>query len=214
MKVGILGSGTVGRTIGGKLAERGHDVFVGSREPGKLKEWLAGLKGRVQAGTLAEAARHGEIVFNCTAGAGSLDALRVAGEGSLANKVLVDVANPLDFSKGMPPTLLVCNTDSLGEQIQRSFPRTRVVKALNTMNALLMVDPAQLAGGEHDLFLCGNDDGAKRQVTELLKKEFGWKSVIDLGDIGAARGMEMSLPFWLRLYGVYQSPAFNYRIVR
>ena len=214
MKIGILGSGTVGKTLGGRLAERGHEVVVGSREPGKLKEWLGGVKGRAQAGTLAEAARHGEIVFNCTAGAGSLEALRLAGEENLADKVLVDVANTLDFSKGLPPTLLVCNTDSLGEQIQRAFPRTRVVKALNTMNALLMVDPARLAGGEHDLFLCGNDGEAKQRVTALVKNEFGWKSVIDLGDIGAARGMEMSLPFWLRLYGVYQSPEFNYRIVR
>jgi len=214
MRIGILGSGTVGRTLAGRLAERGHDAVVGSRDPNKLKDWLAQVGAGVGGGTLSEAARHGEVVFNCTPGAGSLEALHLAGEDNLAGKTLVDVANPLDFSKGMPPTLLVCNTDSLGEQIQRALPRTRVVKALNTMNAAIMVDPGSIGRGEHDLFLCGNDVAAKAQVTELLKRDFGWKSIIDLGDVGASRGMEAAMLLWLRLWGVQQSAAFNYRIVR
>jgi predicted dinucleotide-binding enzyme len=127
--------------------------------------------------------------------------------------VLIDIANPLDFSKGMPPTLSVCNTDSLGEQIQRAFPQVKVVKTLNTMNANLMVNPALLSG-DHDVFVSGNDPAAKAQVTNFLKQQFGWKSVIDLGDITTARGVEMTLPIWLNLFGVLQTPLFNFKIVR
>jgi len=139
--------------------------------------------------------------------------LKSAGEANLAGKVLVDVSNPLDFSKGMPPTLSVSNTDSLGEQIQRAYPKTHVVKTLNTLNAKLMVEPKSLAGGEHDLFLSGNDAGAKGQVRELLQT-FGWKTIHDLGDISTARGTEMLLPIWLRLWGALGNADFNFKIVR
>jgi predicted dinucleotide-binding enzyme len=137
----------------------------------------------------------------------------LAGEENLNGKVLVDVSNPLDFSQGMPPTLSVSNTDSLGEQIQRRFVDTRVVKTLHTMNAYLMVDPAQLAGAEHTVFVCGDDAEAKAEVTELLRS-FGWTDILDLGDISAARGTEMLMPIWLRLFGALQKPVFNYKIVR
>jgi len=143
----------------------------------------------------------------------SLDALRQAGSKNLDGKILVDVANPLDFSKGRPPTLSVSNTDSLGEQIQREFPKARVVKSLNTMNAMIMVDPARVPG-DHAIFVCGNDAAAKSQVTDILKKGFGWKCVIDLGDITAARGTEMLLPLWVRLTGTLKSPNFNFIISR
>ncbi len=214
MKIGILGSGMVGQAIGAKLIELGHNVVVGTRDPGKLQEWLGKVGGKARAASFADAAAHGEIVFNCTAGVGSLEALKLAGERNLRGKVLLDVSNPLDFSKGMPPTLSLCNTDSVGEQIQRAFPGVRVVKTLNTVNCHLMVNPSQLAGGDHDIFVSGNDAAAKAQVTEILKTWFGWKNVIDLGDITTARGVEMYLPLWLRLWGALQTPALNLKIVR
>ena len=121
--------------------------------------------------------------------------------------------DPLDFSKGMPPSLTVCNTDSLGEQIQRAFPQTKVVKTLNTMNAYLMVGPKQLADGGHTVFLSGNDAGAKQAVTKLLES-FGWKDIFDLGDISTARGTEMILPIWVRIFGATKNPMFQFKLVR
>lgn len=213
MKLGVLGSGLVAQAIAGKLVERGHEVVVGTRDPAKLAEWRSQAGVRAQVGSFADAAAFGEMVFNCTSGTGSLNALQMAGEMNLNGKVLIDIANPLDFSHGMLPTLAVCNTDSLGEQIQRAFPAVKVVKTLNTVNANLMVNPSLLAG-EHDMFVCGNDEDARAQVIAFLKSEFGWKSVIDLGDISAARAMEMVLPIWLRLWGTLQTPMFNLRVVK
>jgi len=161
----------------------------------------------------AEAAAHGEMIVNATAGAVSLEALEQAGEDNLNGKVLIDIANPLDFSKGMPPSLSVSNTDSLGEQIQRRFPEAKVVKTLHTMNAHLMVDPAQLAAADHTVFVSGGDSEAKGKVSELLQS-LGWTDIIDLGDISTARGTEMLLPIWLRLFGALQKPIFNFKIVR
>ncbi len=143
-----------------------------------------------------------------------LEALKLAGERNLTDKILIDIANPLDFSRGFPPSLSVCNTDSLGEQIQRAFPGAKVVKTLNTTNALVMVDPAKVAGGDHDLFVSGNDAAAKARVTELLERWFGWNSVIDLGDITTARGPEMLLAIWVRLYGTLGTGMFNFKIAR
>jgi len=214
MKIGVLGTGMVGEAIATKLVQLGHDVVMGSRSATN-ENALAWAKatGKGHVGTFANAAIHGEIVFNCTGGMVSLEALRLAGAANLNGKVLVDVANPLDFSKGMPPTLSVCNSDSLGEQIQREFPGSKVVKALNTLNCQLMVNPT-LVLGDHDLFICGNDAGAKATVLKLLKEGFGWKTVHDLGDITAARGTEMILPIWLRLMGVMGGPNFNFHIAR
>jgi 8-hydroxy-5-deazaflavin:NADPH oxidoreductase len=164
-------------------------------------------------GTFAEAAANGELVVNATAGGATLDALEAAGQGNFEGKVLVDIANPLDFSTGMPPSLLVSNTDSLAEQIQRAFSGTRVVKTLNTMNALVMVNPGQLAGGDHTVFVSGNDPEAKRTVSEILRS-FGWADIVDLGDITTARGAEMVLPIWVQLFGVIQNPIYNFKVVR
>ena len=224
MKVGILGSGVVGQTIGAKLVGRGVDVVLGTRSPqqldgkrgmgGPLSEWVSKVGDKARLGTFAEAAAHGEVVINATSGSGSLEALELAGASNLDGKILIDIANPLDFSKGMPPTLTICNTDSLGEQIQRAFPGVKVVKTLNTTNAFVMVDPGQVAGGEHDLFVSGNDAEAKKRVTSLLQEWFGWKSVIDLGDITTARGTEMLLPIWIRLWSALGTPMFNFRIAR
>ena len=215
MKIGILGTGVVGQTIGTKLVSLGHDVKMGARVAGneKAEKWVKDNGARATHGTFADAAAFGEIIFNCTSGMASLDALRQAGARNLDGKVLIDVANPLDFSKGMPPTLSVCNTDSLGEQIQRAFPGARVVKTLNTMNTSIMVDP-RLVSGDSDVFMCGNDAAAKAQVAEILKSWFGWRSVIDLGDITGARGTEMLLPIWLRLWGTFKTPNINFHIAR
>jgi len=217
----------VGQTLAGKLAELGHEVMIGTRNaaetmaktaPGPFgnppfKAWKDAHPA-IPLVTYAEAAARGEIIFNATSGGGSLEALRLAGEANLGGKILVDIANPLDFSKGMPPSLTVCNTDSLAEQIQRAFPKVKVVKALNTVNALVMVNPNAVAGGDHHLPICGNDASARATVTELLKSNFGWKHVIDLGDITAARGTEMMLPVWVRLMGTLKTPMFNFKIVQ
>ena len=214
VRIGILGTGVVGQTIGGKLVELGHDVKLGSRTTTneKAAKWVAQNGARASQGTFADAASFGEMVFNCTSGTVSLEALRSAGSTNLAGKVLVDVANPLDFSRGMPPTLSVSNSDSLGEQIQREFPDAKVVKTLNTMNTGVMVNPSSVPG-EHDVFICGNNVDAKSRVSELLRS-FGWRNIIDLGDISAARGAEMVLPIWLRLMATLKTATFNFHIAR
>ena len=214
MQVGVLGSGTVGQTIAGKVAELGHAVTVGTRNPAQLQDWLGKTGGNARVGSFAEAAAAGELLFNATNGGGALEALALAGEAHLSGKVLIDISNPLDFSHGMPPTLFVSNTDSLGEQIQRAYPQTKVVKALNTMTASLMVNPRQLAEGDHHVFVSGNDAGAKAQVTEVLTIWFGWRHVLDLGDISTARGTEMYLPLWLRLWGAVGSPVINIKVMK
>lgn len=227
MKIGVLGTGMVGQTISGKLLELGHDVMVGTRNVAqtlaRTEPYATGFPAfsvwqqqhpDAKLGTYADAAQHGELAVNATNGIGSLEALELAGAAHLAGKLLIDIANPLDFSQGMPPSLTVCNTDSLGEQIQRAYPDVRVVKTLNTVTAFLMVDPGQVADADHTMFVCGNDAAAKTQVTAWLKEWFGWKDVIDLGDISNARGMEMWLPLWVRLFGTFQMGMFNLKIVR
>jgi 8-hydroxy-5-deazaflavin:NADPH oxidoreductase len=214
VKIGILGSGMVAQSLGTKLVSLGHDTMLGTRDTTKLQGWLDKVGGTARAGSYAETAAHGEVVINATAGTGSLDALQAAGAEHLSSKILIDVANPLDFSHGMPPSLTIVNIDSLGEQIQRAFPEAKVVKTLNTVNADLMVNPRQLAGGDHHLFVCGNDAAAKAQVTAWLQEWFGWEHVIDLGDISTARGTEMLLPFWVRLWGALGTSMFNFKIVQ
>ncbi len=213
MRYGVVGTGMVGQTLGTKLVGLGHDVMMGSRsaQNEKARAWLAAVGGRARASTFADAARHGEILVNCTQGTVSLDVLRSVDRGDLAGKVLIDVANPLDFSTGSL-TLSICNTDSLGESIQREFPELRVVKTLNTCNCQVMVNPDRVRG-EHDVFVCGNDAAAKETVTALLR-DFGWRSIIDLGNITAARATEQLLPIWVNLYGLYGTADFNFRIVR
>jgi predicted dinucleotide-binding enzyme len=226
MRIAVLGTGAVGQTVAAALDGLGHEVTVGTRdveatmartEPDTFgrppfSEWAAEHPG-VAVASVAEAAAAADFLVNATNGAGSIATLEAAGDENLAGKVLVDIANPLDFSQGMPPSLFVSNTDSLGEQIQRRFPDMRVVKALNTMTAYLMVDPKQLAGGDHTVFVSGNDFDAKIEVTGLLRS-FGWSDIVDLGDITTARGTEMYLPLWLRIMGAMQNPGFNLKVVR
>ncbi len=225
MNIGILGSGAVGQSLGTALARQGHEVVLGTRTPEELERprghgaaslavWRQRAGASARTGTFPETAAHGHVILNATNGAGSLDALRAAGAPNLRGKVLIDISNPLDFSHGMPPTLFVANDDSLAERIQAAFPETRVVKTLNTTNALVMTDPARVGGGDHTLFVSGNDPEAKRQVMDWLREWFGWRDIIDLGDITTARGAEMLLPLWLRLMGALGTPMFNFKIVR
>jgi predicted dinucleotide-binding enzyme len=214
MHIGVLGTGIVGRTLAQALVDHGHEVRMGSRAAGNEKAvaWADASGPLASEGSFADAAAFGELAFNATAGAASLEALDAAGAEQLAGKVLIDVANPLDFSEGMPPRLTVCNDDSLAEQIQRAHPEVRVVKALNTMTAAVMVAP-ELVPGPHTAFICGDDDAAKAQATVLLE-DLGWpaSSILDLGDISAARGMEMYLPLWLRLYAAKGTALVNVEV--
>lgn len=214
MRIGIFGTGMVGETIGGKLVARGHEVKLGGRAATNEKglAWAKKVGEKGSYGTFADAARFGEIVFNCTKGEGSVDAVRSA-KPELVGKILVDVANPLDFSGGFPPSLFVSGTDSLAERIQREVPETKVVKALNTVNCDVMVD-ASRAGGDSDMFVSGNDADAKATVSGLLREQFGWKSIVDLGDISTARGTEGYLLLWIRLWGALKTADFNVKIVK
>jgi len=215
MKIGILGTGMVGEAIGTKLVTLGHDVKMGSRSATNEKAvaWAKTTNGRGSAATFADAAVHGELVFNCTGGAVSLEVMRLATPEALAGKILIDVSNPLDFSHGMPPTLTVANTDSLGEQIQRALPQTRVVKTLNTVNCNVMVDPKRVPG-DHAMFVCGDDPDAKKSVTSLLREQFGWTTVVDVGPISSARALEAYVTLWVRLYGALGTPEFNIAIMK
>ncbi len=226
MRIGVLGTGAVGREVAGRLAELGHQVSIGTRdvaatlartEPDAMGNppyhvWAAG-HSQVPLVALAQAVTGAELVVNATSGGASLDALRGAGVDNLAGTVLLDIANPLDFSQGFPPTLFVKDTDSLAEQIQRELPGTKVVKALNTMTAGLMVAPRALAGGDHSVFVSGDDVAAKELVTGLLR-DMGHTDVIDLGDLSTARGTEMLLPIWVRLMAALGTAQFNFKIVR
>ncbi len=215
MQFGVLGTGIVGQTIASKLVSLGHTVKMGSRQPHNEKAiaWVNTAGSLASHGTFADAAHFGEIVVNATNGTISLEALHMAGADNLANKVLIDIANPLDYSAGMPPTLSVVNSDSLGEQLQRAFPDAHVVKTLNTMNTELMVNPG-IVPGSHNVFVGGNDQQAKARVIELLES-FGWPKadILDLGDISSARGTEMYLPISLRLWGMVGSSHFNIKVV-
>ena len=231
MRVGIIGPGIVGQTLGSKLVALGHSVIMGTRNPNdldsakgraaSLSKWLADVGPGARAASFAEAASQAEVVINATPGDVSVDALRLAGSSHLAGKVLIDVSNELDYSHGMPPISLAGDSErqSVGMRIQNAFPEARVVKTLNTMNCLLMVNPGQLAGGDHSVFVCGNDAGAKDTVTQVLRS-FGWRDIVDLGGIDAARGPEMYMAFWVRLWTtvgmVPGSPPrqFNVKFVR
>ena len=225
MKIGIIGGGSVGQTLGAKLIANGHDVVIGIRNASQaeldkdrqmaetLTAWRKKTGGKV--GIFADAAKHGELLINATSGGASLEALNQAGAANLKDKILIDIANPLDFSKGMPPAVITKYTQgsSVGEEIQAAFPDTHVVKAFNTIAAAVMVQPS-LVKGDHDLLISGNDAAAKKTVSDFARKEFGWASIVDLGDIVGARGTEHYLPLWVRLWGATGSPFFNIKIVK
>ena len=213
MKIGVLGTGIVGQTIGSKIVQLGHEVMMGSREEANIKAttWAKEEGPRASFGTFANAAAFGEVLFNCTLGSATLGALRHAGAENLRGKILIDTANPLDYSSETW-TLTVCNNDSLGEQIQRAFPDTKVVKSLNTMNCNIMVDPRKLSE-KTDVFVGGNDIDAKATVITILRDWFGWRSIVDLGDITTSRSVEMYVILWHTLRNAVSSPRFNIKLV-
>lgn len=230
MKIAVFGTGSVGQTLASKLRDLGHEVMIGTRDVKESKErkdpdmygspgfgiWISENRN-ISLGTFSQAAAFGELIINATSGGSTLKALKSANRSDLKGKIIVDIANPLDFSRGMPPFLIpeLSNTNSLGEEIQKEFPESKVVKTLNTMWCGLMVNPAMIGAGDHVNYLCGNDQTAKDKVKDLLKK-FGWKedSLIDLGDITNSRGTEALLPIWVRLWAVTKTSAFNFKIVK
>lgn len=215
MRIGVLGTGMVGRTIASRLLAVGHEVRMGSRTPDSemMLKWVAAEGESASGGTFADAAAFGELVFHCTNGNTALEALAAAGQDNLRGKTLIDVANPVT-GRTMPPRLEVCNDDSLAERIQRAFPETRVVKALNTLYCEVMVDPASVPG-EHVIFVSGNDFEAKTQASDLIG-QFGWPPhrIIDLGDVTTARGPEMYLALYSRLFMRLGTGFFNISIER
>jgi predicted dinucleotide-binding enzyme len=219
MKIAILGTGGVGQTIGTALIQKGHEVLLGSRTATNEKAvaWKNANGSNAGNGTFADAAAFGEVIFLCLNGNGTVDALQSAGADNFNNKVVIDLTNPLDFSKGMPPSLLpqYCNTWSLGEEVQKQLPMAYVVKGLNTVTANLMVDANKVNNGNHNLFICGNDVEAKNKVKHLLAENFNWKPelILDLGDIKYARMTEAIVPFWVAVMQAEKTPMFNYMIV-
>jgi 8-hydroxy-5-deazaflavin:NADPH oxidoreductase len=223
MKIGIIGSGVVAQTLGSKLIGLGHEVILGTRDPAKLddkkmfgatlREWKSQTEGRAEIATFKDAAAQGELLINATSGQVSLDALKLASADRVGPKVLIDVANELDASKGMPPAVLASQERCLAEKLQAAFPNLKVVKSLNTVNAGVMVDPAAVGGGDHTVFVSGNDAEAKATVVALLKS-FGWTDVLDLGDLSTARGPEMYMAMWIRLWGATKTGQVNIKVVR
>ena len=227
MRIGILGTGIVGRTLATGFAAQGHDVAIGTRDVDALMArtdpdqmgnppfsvWHAD-HANIGVAVFSDVAAHGELLVNATHGDASIEALAAAGAANIDGKVLIDLSNPLDFSQGFPPFLFVANTDSLAEQIQRAFPQVRVVKALNTMAAAVMVNPGALGGGDHTVFVCGNDEAAKIEVTGLLREAFGWRDIVDLGDLTNARATEGYLLLWTRMMPGVGSERFNIKVVR
>jgi len=226
MNIGIFGTGVVGQTLGAALVGRGHEVMLGTRDVRRkmeekpsegdsvtFRDWLSKHK-KVLLGTFAEAAAHGDLLINATAGHASLEALAKARPADLRAKILIDVSNALGPWRAGEMEMFVVNTDSLAERIQRAYPSTLVVKSLNTVTAHVMVNPAGLAGGDHDVFVAGNDPEARDRVARFLRDEFGWRTVLDLGDLTAARGLEMMIMVWLKIWTALGTADFNYKIAR
>ncbi len=226
MKIAVFGTSVVGQVHAERLISLGHEVMIGTRNvaetlarkaPDNFKrpgfgEWHK-QNNKVQVGTYEQSAAFGELIINATNGTGTLAAFQLAGKENVRGKVIIDISNPLDFSKGFPPSLFVSNTDSLGEQLQKALPDSHVVKSLNTMTVFVQVNPA-VVPGDHTVFLGGNNAGAKEKVKDLLRI-YGWidKNMIDVGDITTSRGVEQVLPLWVRLYGTLQTPMFNFNVV-
>lgn len=221
---GVLGTGTVGQTLAGKLAALGHDVRMGTRDVAAsqartdagwgaepLSTWLE-ANPSVELATFHDAMAASDILINANSGTVSVDVLALGDPADLDGKILIDIGNPLDFSGG-DLDLTVGITDSLGETLQRTYPSLRVVKTLNTVTSAVMVDPASLGGGDHTMFVAGNHDAAKATVTQMLHS-FGWRDVVDLGDISGARGMEAMLILWLRSRMTLNNAMFNVKLVR
>lgn len=220
MNIGVLGTGTVGEAIATALTQKGYNVRMGSRNMNneKAETWLKKSNDHASIGNFEDAAVFGELVFVCLNGAYALDVLQNIEPESLAGKIIVDITNPLDFTKGMPPQILegLGNSNSLGEEIQKVLPHSFVVKTLNTVNYKLMVDARVVNKGDHHLFICGNDMDAKNKVKHLLVDIFHWQPdrLVDLGSIKSSRAIEAIVPFWVLVYQSLGTPLFNFKIVQ
>jgi 8-hydroxy-5-deazaflavin:NADPH oxidoreductase len=227
MKIAVLGTGMVGQALAAALVEKGHKVMIGTRDVAMsmastapngfgmpaFGEWYKAHKD-ISVGTFKDAAAFGELIINASNGSSSLDTLKLAKLESVGNKTLLDVANDLDFSKGMPPRSGATDApgSSIAEKIQAAYPNIHVVKSLNTMSAFVMVNPA-VVPGDSTVFLSGDNADAKKQVHAILAS-FGWTDILDLGGIATARGVEMLMPIWLSIFGTFGKPAYNFKIVR
>ncbi len=225
MKIAILGTGMVGQNIAQVMVAKGHEVMIGTRD---VAQTLANTDlspygmpafsvwyrehGAVALGTYQDAMRFGDIIINATNGLASLDALEKGHAAQAGNKILIDIANKLKPVAGAMPKSLANNDMSLGEEIQAAFPNLRVVKTLNTMNTYIMTNPSSVRG-DSTVFISGNDTESKIVVSNLLR-DIGWTDIIDLGDITGARGTEMMMPIWMKLWGVIGQTPFNFKIVR
>jgi hypothetical protein len=200
-RVGVLGTGEVGRRLAGGFRSRGHDVMIGSREPGKsdLAEWLSGDGSGIEAGTFAQAASHGELVVVAVLGNAAESAIAEAGPDNFRGKVVIDAMNPLDFSGGFPPKLSIAGEDSLGERVQRALPDAHVVKAFNTIGSPYFVDPS-FSDGRPTMLIAGDDQGAKGTVRDVLA-DFGWADTVDIGGIEGSRELEAICIVWVKIGG-------------
>ena len=220
MNIGVLGTGVVGETIATALTKKGHNVRMGARSATneKAESWVKRSNNHATQGDFNDAAAFGDIIFLCLNGAFALDAVRSVDPESIDGKIVIDVTNPLDFTQGMPPRLLegLSNNNSLGEEIQKAWPRAFVVKALNTVTAKVMVDPRMVNKGDHTLFICGNDAETKNQVKHFLVDTFGWspEGLLDLGGIEASRNMEAYVPFWVGMMQALGTPFFNIKVLK
>jgi predicted dinucleotide-binding enzyme len=218
MKIGILGSGSVGAALATALINKGHTVMMGSRSARneKAQDWIKKAGRGALAGTFNEAAGFSDLFFICVNGEFAADIAKELAPENVTSKIVIDLTNPLDFSQGNPPRILEQYVNiSLGETLQQLLPHSYVIKTLNTINYKLMVDAREVNDGKHDLFLCGNDAMAKNQVKHFLVDNFHWRpeSLIDLGDIKSARAMEAIVPFWVQVYRFIGTPLFNFKIV-
>jgi 8-hydroxy-5-deazaflavin:NADPH oxidoreductase len=220
MNIGVLGTGMVGEAIASALTEKGQNVRLGSRSATneKAAEWVKKSNNHATQGDFNDAASFGEMVFLCLNGAHALDVVHSINADNVSGKIIIDVTNPLDFSKGMPPRLLegLSNSNSLGEEIQKAWPGARVVKVFNTVNANVMVNPKLVNNGDHSLFVCGDDADAKNRVKHFLVDTFGWKpeNLLDLGGISSARVTEAYVPFWVSMMQALGTPMFSIKVVK
>jgi predicted dinucleotide-binding enzyme len=227
MNIGVLGTGIVGQTLAGKLRTLGHEVVMGSRDPSTLAERtepprpgmpsFAGWHRQneaVRLATFADAAAHAEIIFLATSGEGAVASVEAAGADALAGKVVIDVTNALEFVDGVVHLFVGGGRDSLAERIQRAAPGARVVKSLNTVTAQVMVEPQSIGGGDHVMWVAGDDETARAEVTTLLEEWFGWREIVDLGDLTGARALESYVLLWVRAWGALGTPMFNVAIRR
>lgn len=200
-RVGVLGTGEVGRRLAAGFKDRGYQVMIGSRDSGKseLRDWLSADGRGIEVGTFAEAGAYGEVIVLAVLGAAAEEVIAEAGAQKFTGKVVIDAMNPLDFSGGFPPKLSISGDDSLGERVQRALPDAKVVKAFNTIGNPYFVDPS-FSEGKPTMLIAGDDEGAKGTVSDVLK-DFGWSDIIDIGGIEGSRELEAICIVWVKIGG-------------